>query len=150
MHAMGDLKAAGLTSTAAFEGGLEDGASLTVFVSGEAIARQVIYCRSAGLRRQGLLGRRRLTPDQGALLVMPDSRRERLGLPTSIHMLGMGFPLAVAWLDAGARIVYAGLARPWRPYYASPEPASFVLELHPGHMAKLLVGAQVAWEETFI
>jgi uncharacterized membrane protein (UPF0127 family) len=148
MRAVSDIKVIGSLSIAALERELEDGAPLTVCVGGEPIARRVLCCRSAGLRRMGLLGRRRLAPDQGALLVMPENRRGRSGLATSVHMLGMRFPLAVAWLDAEARIVYAGLARPWRLYYASQVPASLVLELHPDHLAKLSVGAQVTWRRT--
>lgn len=124
---------------------LEDGALLEIRVGDVPVARHVQLCRSAALRRRGLLGMRRMTRDQGVLLVMPEGRRSRPGLATSIHMLGMRFPLAVAWLDAEGEIVYVESARPWRPYIASPEPASLVLELHPDHLAVLKVGARVTW-----
>lgn len=79
---------------------------------------------------------------------MPSARRNKRGVRTSIHMIGMRFPVAVAWLDGRGRVVHSTKARPWRPYYASPEPASFVLEVHPVHRWTLQEGVLVSWRET--
>jgi uncharacterized membrane protein (UPF0127 family) len=99
------------------------------------------------LRRQGILAWHELTREQGVLLVMPTKRRDKRGWLTSIHMLGVNSPLAVAWLDARGEVVWSRLARPWRPYYASPRPASFVLEVHAEHLPKLKVGELVSWHK---
>jgi len=36
--------------------------------------------------------------------------------------------LAVVWINDQGRVTHKELARPWRPYYASPVPARYVLE----------------------
>jgi uncharacterized membrane protein (UPF0127 family) len=117
----------------------------TIKVDDMELANRVVCCLSSGSRRAGLLGKKRLSREEGVLIVMPARRRGGAGLTTSIHMLGMRFSVAAAWLDDSRRVVHAVLARPWRPYYASPRPASYVLELHPDHLARLAPGAQVKW-----
>lgn len=99
-------------------------------------------CVSDDARRQGLLGRKDLARDEGILMVMPRGRRMKRGFMTSIHMLFMRFPIAAAWLDDRGMIVYSVEARPWR-YYASPKPASFILEVHPVWLPGLRAGGQV-------
>ena len=148
MRARNEPTARILPSVPASECEVKDGDLLTVSLDGEPIAHQVRYCRSAGMRRKGMLWFDSISEEQGALLVMPDNRGGKSGLMTSIHMLGVSFPLAIGWIDDRFEIVCARLARPWRPYYASPEPASFVLELHPAHLTMLLVGTAVSWKIT--
>ncbi len=121
---------------------------LTVFADGSKLATQVVACVSPGARRQGLLNRKSLTHEEGVLLVMPVHRRERSGLATSIHMVGIKFPVAAAWLSADGEVVHTVLAQPWRLYYGSPEPTSYVLEVHPIHLARLRPGVFVHWVAT--
>jgi len=59
----------------------------------------------------------------------------------------MRFPIAAAWLDGNGRIVHSTVAKPWGPYYASPEPAWFVLEVHVDSIGDLEVGQVVTWEQ---
>lgn len=118
---------------------------LALDVDGVELASLVVCCISSKSRRAGLLGKKRLSPEEGVLLVMPDGRRGGAGLTTSIHMMGMKFSIAAAWLDECGSVVHSVLARPWRPYFASPWPANFVLELHPDHLAKLQPGVKVNW-----
>lgn len=125
----------------------KDRALLMVFADGNKLASQVVVCVSAGARREGLLNRKSLIQEEGVLLVMPELRSERPGLATSIHMMRMKFPVATAWLSADGEVVHAVLARPWRLYYGSPNPASYVLEVHPDHLSKLKVGTKVTWQE---
>lgn len=124
---------------------LHDEAVLTIFLDGMQVADRVRICVSSSARRQGLLGRRELGRGEGVLLVMPEGRRGKAGLTTSIHTLGMRFPIAVAWLAEGGEIVHAVLARPWRPYLTSPRPASCVLEVHSDHFSRLVTGLRVTW-----
>jgi uncharacterized membrane protein (UPF0127 family) len=121
---------------------------LTVSAEGKMLATKVLHCESPPARKRGLLGRERISPEEGALLVMPKARRNKKGIRTSIHMIGMRFPVAVAWLDEKGRVVHSSMARPWRPYYASPQPASYVLEMHPVHHQALQRGARVTWHTT--
>lgn len=124
-----------------------DGDHLVLKVEGRVIADRVIYCASSASRREGLLSLDRLERGEGILMEMPGSRRGKRGLVTSIHMLGMRFPIAAAWLDGNGRIVHSTVAKPWGPYYASPEPAWFVLEVHPDSIGDLEVGQVVTWEQ---
>jgi uncharacterized membrane protein (UPF0127 family) len=123
-----------------------DGDHLVLKIEGRVVADRVIYCASGASRREGLLSLDRLEPGEGILIEMPGWRKGKRGLLASIHMLGMRFPIAVAWLDGDGRIVHSTVAEPWRPYYASPAPAWFVLEAHPGLIGHLVVGQAVMWE----
>jgi len=77
---------------------------------------------------------------------MTASRSGKAGLMTSIHMLGMRFPIAAAWLDEEGVVVHSVLAKPWRPYYGSPRKAWYVLEVHPDLLGRIPVGKQLRWE----
>lgn len=125
------------------------------------IADQVICADTPALRRKGLLGRQTLDPDEGALLVNPP----RLGLSLfhSIHMFGVPFELAAAWLDEKGIILDAKHARPGRMYFPSPEEdgcpgvlrcilfavtrSRYILEVHPDHLPLLQEGHRVCWRE---
>jgi uncharacterized membrane protein (UPF0127 family) len=88
---------------------------------------RVRYCDTFLTQLRGLTFRRRLSRDDGLILVgRRDSR-----LDSSIHMLFVRFDLAVIWINADMKVVDKVLARPWRPAYFSKRPATFVLELHP-------------------
>jgi uncharacterized membrane protein (UPF0127 family) len=124
---------------------LQDDFTLTVYVDGMELADRIHVCVSSRARRQGLLGMRALGRGEGVLLVMPEGRRSKAGLATSIHTLGMRFPITVAWLSARGEIMHIVMARPWRPYFASPSPASCVLEVHPDHRSRLATGSVASW-----
>ena len=124
---------------------MKDQEILAIHINGVKLASRVICCTSSKSRRAGLLGKKRLSEEEGVLLVMPEGRRGGAGLTTSIHMMGMRFSVAAAWLDGYGSVVHSVLARRWRPYYASPRPASLVLELHPEHLASLQPGVIVNW-----
>lgn len=125
---------------------LNDGAHLTLKVDGNVIADRVIYCSSSSSRREGLLSLDRLEREEGILMEMPRSRRGKKGLVTSIHMLGMRFPICAAWFDDQGKVVHSTVAKPWGLYYGSPKPAWYVLEVHPQLISDLGVGVKVNWE----
>ncbi len=125
---------------------LQDGLLLKVCVDGIEIADRVHVCVSSNARRQGLLGKRELGRREGVLLVMPEKRRRRSGLVTSIHTLGMKFPITTVWLADDGEIVHVVLARPWRPYFGSPHPASYVLEVHPELRSRLEISSILTWQ----
>jgi len=133
------------------------------------IADQVICADTPALRRKGLLGRQTLDPDEGALLVIRctawglDLPRLGLSLFHSIHMFGVPFELAAAWLDEKGIILDAKHARPGRMYFPSPGEdrcpgvlrcipfgvtrSRFILEVHPDHLHLLQEGHRVRWRE---
>ncbi|MDD5468225.1 MAG: DUF192 domain-containing protein [Anaerolineales bacterium] len=92
---------------------------------------------------RGMMFRPPLSLQEGLLLV---NRRESL-LEASIHMLGVGCDLAVAWLDGNAQVVDVRLARKWRPAYFPSRPAKYVLEMHPGRLADFKAGDQLQLDE---
>lgn len=126
---------------------MEDGAHLHLKIGDKTIAERVIYCGSRSSRREGLLGFNSLEPGEGILMEMPSARKGKKGLATSIHMIGMKFPICVAWLDEEGRVVHSTIARPWRVYCASPEPAWYVLEAHPDLEGWLQKDVKIHWEE---
>ena len=83
---------------------------IKVSVDQTIIANNVAYADTAQLRKKGVLGRQTLDVDEGVLLIMP--RRAGLSLFHPIHMFGVPFNLAVAWLDKQGAILHLKLAKP--------------------------------------
>jgi len=125
---------------------VDDGTHLVLKVNGQVIADKIIFCSSSASRREGLLGLDELRRGEGILMAMPRSRRGKSGLLTSIHMLGMRFPICAAWLNEGGEVVHSTVAKPWGPYYGSPAPAWYVLETHPDLVDVLKPGVVVSWD----
>jgi uncharacterized membrane protein (UPF0127 family) len=118
-------------------------AAVNIAPAGPELARRVRICRGFGSKWLGLMFRRSIPEQEGALLVYS---RPSIGM-TSIHMLFVPFPLGVFWLDARGTVVGRVLALPWRPYYASAVPACYVLELHPRALERLQIGNRVECHE---
>jgi uncharacterized membrane protein (UPF0127 family) len=117
-------------------------AAVRIARSGAELARRVRICRGFSGKLLGLMFRRSLAEDEGALLVYHRPSRAQ----TSIHMFFVPFPIGVFWLDSGGTVVDRVLALPWRPYYASAVPACCVLELHPRALDALQTGDRVVFQ----
>jgi len=111
---------------------------------GETLLERIKWCDTFGSKLRGLMFRRSIAPDEGLVLV---EKRSSIAA-TSIHMFFVPFDIAAIWLDAELKIVHAALAKPWRPYYASPRPARFVLEGPPELLNRVAIGEQLRFEET--
>ena len=107
--------------------------------TGEVLVRGARWCSSRASRLRGLQYRRRLNPGEALILVKPKDSI----VNSSIHMLWVFFPIAAVWINSQGRVTSAQLARPWRPYYASPEPARYVLEAAPELLERVKVGDEV-------
>jgi uncharacterized membrane protein (UPF0127 family) len=118
-------------------------AAVRLAPGGRVLARRVQLCRGYWAKLLGLMFRRGITPEEGALLVYPASSRSL----TSIHMFCVPFPLAVFWLDDDGSVVDSAQALPWRPFYAPKAAARYVLELHPSLLAYLRIGDRVEFHE---
>ena len=111
--------------------------------------RQVIiesarWCSSHLCRLRGLQFRLRLKPGEALILV-----KEKDSIAnSSIHMFFVFFPIAAIWINQKGKVTSAQLAKPWRPYYASPEPASYVLETDPEILEKISVGDFIDFEDS--
>lgn len=107
--------------------------------TGGTVAARVQLADRWWARLRGLLGRPRLAPDQGLLLVPC----------RSVHMLGMRFAIDVAFLTTEGEVVaaYPGL-RPGRRtrWHANAWAALELAEGTLGHHA-VAVGDRLSWEE---
>lgn len=106
--------------------------------SGRVLLRDLAIARSFRARLQGLLGRASISTDEG--LFFPGT--------TSLHMLGMRFPIAVIWLShadpSGSRAVLGvEVLAPWRGLAFAPSGVDGALEAHPDLATALRVGDQV-------
>ena len=110
----------------------------------ETLLAHTKWCPSFASRLRGLTFRRSLAPDEGLILV---ERRASVAA-TSIHMFFVNFAIAAVWLDDERRVVHKTLARPWRPFYASPRPARYVLEGPPALLERIAVGDILSFKET--
>ena len=100
------------------------------------------WCSSRLCRLRGLQFRRRLNPGEALILVKDKDSIAS----TSIHMFFVFFPIAAIWINKKGKVTSAQLAKPWRPYYASPEPACYVLETSPDLLDKISVGDELVFE----
>ncbi|UCD43513.1 MAG: DUF192 domain-containing protein [Chloroflexota bacterium] len=111
--------------------------------------RQVIiesarWCSSRLCRLRGLQFRLRLKHGEALILVKDKDSIAN----SSIHMFFVFFPIAAIWINQKGKVTSAQLAKPWRPYYASPEPASYVLETDPEILEKISVGDFIDFEDS--
>ncbi len=109
-------------------------------------ADNVIYADTNHLRRKGVLQREEMAENEGVLLVMPP--RPGLFLFYSIHMFGVPFEIAAAWLNHRGEILDLKKARPGRIYFPSGflTHPTHILELHPAHLPQLRKAERVSWE----
>jgi uncharacterized membrane protein (UPF0127 family) len=82
--------------------------------------------------------RRELKPGEALLFVNP---RETI-TDAAIHMLFVGMPLGVVWLDSEWRVVDTVLAQPWRMHYAPRLPAQYILEGDPQLLKSLTLNTK--------
>jgi uncharacterized membrane protein (UPF0127 family) len=109
----------------------------------QPLLNRVKWCASFGSKLRGLMFRRSLDPDEGLVLV---ENRSSIAA-TSIHMFFVPFDIAAIWLDDEGRVVHTALAKSWRPYYASPRPARYVLEGPPDLLQRVTMGEQLRFED---
>ena len=118
-----------------------------VMADQKVIADQVVYADTYQLRRTGVLGKDKLEINEGVLLI--SSTKTCLSLFHSIHMFGVPFDLAVAWLNKDRKIIHLKLAKPGRIYFPPGlfTDTSYILELHPDHYKLLQGSTEISWEE---
>ncbi|WP_243881730.1 DUF192 domain-containing protein [Shewanella algae] len=100
---------------------------------------QVFLANNPWLRLRGLLGRPKLTPSQG-MLISPCS---------SVHTIGMGYPLDIVYLDAQHTVLkVVSELKPWRSSFCHG--AHHTLELVNGTAAKAQIheGETLRWKSS--
>jgi uncharacterized protein len=100
------------------------------------LIKSVKWCDGYFCKLRGMQFRRKLSPDEAIVLVHEKDTTKS----TSIHMLFVFFPIAAIWIDNQGKVTSAQLAKPWHLYYASPEPARYVLEGSPDLLERIRVG----------
>ena len=108
----------------------------------QVLIQSARWCSSRLCRLRGLQFRRRLNPGEALILVKDKDTIAN----SSIHMFFVFFPIAAIWINKKGKVTSAQLAKPWRPYYASPEPACYVLETSPDILDKIAVGDELVFE----
>ena len=111
--------------------------------TGQVLIESARWCSSRLCRLRGLQFRRNLKPGEALILVKDKDSIAN----TSIHMFFVFFPIAAIWINSKGKVTSAQLAKPWRPYYASPEPATFVLETSPDFLDKVAIGDNLDFVE---
>ena len=114
-----------------------------VTAQGQPLLTQVKWCATFGSKLRGLMFRRSIDPDEG--LVLAETRSSVAA--TSIHMVFVPFDIAAIWLDANFEVVHKVLAKAWRPFYAAPKPAKYVLEGPPALLDRVAIGETLRFEE---
>lgn len=107
--------------------------------TGEVLLPAARWCGSFLCRLRGLQFRRRLRPGEGLILAKD---RDTISA-SSIHMFFVTFPITAVWINGEGKVTSVQLAEPWRPYYASPEPARYVLETTPDFLDRVRPGDYV-------
>lgn len=103
------------------------------------------YCSSFICRLRGLMFRRKLSKDEGLLLVQSGDSY----LSVAIHMLGMWTDLTLVWVDSAGKVVDRCMAHPWHIVYIPQKPAKYVLEINPSRFNEFNVGDEVSFEKLF-
>lgn len=109
----------------------------------EILIESARWCASRLCRLRGLQFRRHLKPGEALILVKDNDSISS----SSIHMFFVIFPIAAIWINSKGKVTSAQLAKPWRPYYASPDPARYVLETSPRFLEKISVGDKLEFVE---
>jgi uncharacterized protein len=112
--------------------------------SGAVLLHSARWCASWWCRLVGLQFRRSLHSGEAIVLV---GNKDSVA-NSSIHMFFVFFPIAAVWINAAGRVTSAQLAMPWRPFYASPDPARFVLETTPDFLSHIQVGDYIDFIES--
>ena len=111
--------------------------------TGQVLIESARWCSSRLCRLRGLQFRRNLKSGEALILVKDKDSIAN----TSIHMFFVFFPIAAIWINSKGKVTSAQLAKPWRPYYASPEPATYVLETSPDFLDKVAIGDNLDFVE---
>lgn len=107
--------------------------------TGKILLYSARWCNSRLCRLRGLQFRTRLGSGEALIL----AKKTDSIASSSIHMLFVFFPIAAVWVNTQGKVTSAQLAKPWRLYYASPEPASYVIETTPEFLNKVSIGNEV-------
>jgi uncharacterized membrane protein (UPF0127 family) len=105
--------------------------------TGEVLLKGARWCDSYFCKLRGFQFRRSREPGETLILVY------HMDQSITIHMFFVFFPLALVWVDSRGIVTHAQLAKPWRPYYSSPDLSRYVIETAPEFLTQIEVGDEV-------
>lgn len=110
---------------------------------GGLLLPQVRWCNSFSSKLRGFTFKRRLSHDDGLVLVeKADSR-----VSTAVTMLFVFFDLGIIWINEAGTIVDMAIGKPWRLSYLPKAPACYVLEVHPCLLQQVKIGDRIQFLE---
>jgi uncharacterized membrane protein (UPF0127 family) len=105
-----------------------------------------VFCDTFFCRLRGLTFHKPLIRTEGLLLVQKKNSR----IDSSIHMIGVNFPLAIIWINQLNEIVDTCLALPWRLAYFPRYTARYVLELSAERITDFSTGESISIEKSVL
>ena len=100
-------------------------------------------CKDFISRLKGLMGKRELKEDKGIILVQKSDSR----MDSAIHMVAVFMDLGIVWINSQMIIVDKVVAKSWRPFYMSSQPAMYTLEVHPDRINEFAIHDKVTFHE---
>ncbi|MCL7410876.1 MAG: DUF192 domain-containing protein [Methanosarcinaceae archaeon] len=109
--------------------------------NGKIIASDVEFARSIVSQTRGLMFRKNIQNNYALVFEMRKSKK------VSLHMLFVGFPIDVLFLDESKTITRTAKLSPWIGRASSGEKIKYIIEMPDGTISRndLSVGAQVSF-----
>jgi uncharacterized membrane protein (UPF0127 family) len=104
--------------------------------TGQVIIESARWCKGSLCKFIGFQFRSHLRV--GETLILVHKRDSVTG--SAIHMFFVFTSLGVIWVNSKNYVTHMQVAKPWRPHYASPTPACFVIETEVGNLEQFKVG----------
>ena len=104
--------------------------------SGQVLIESARWCKGSLCKLIGFQFRKRLRTDETLILV---HKKDSI-TGTAIHMLFVFTSLGIIWVNSLNYITHLQVAKPWRPHYASPFPACFVIETNTENLDRFKIG----------
>lgn len=110
--------------------------------NGKIIASDVEFAQSFLSQTLGLMFRKNIQNDYALVFEMRKPKR------VSLHMLFVGFPIDVLFLDESKTITKTAQLSPWTGRVSSGEKVKYIIEMSDGTISKndLVVGEQLSFE----
>lgn len=104
--------------------------------TGQVLIESARWCKGSLCKFIGFQFRSRLRV--GETLILVHKRDSITG--SAIHMFFVFTSLGVIWVNSKNYVTHLQVAKPWRPHYASPTPACFVIETEVVNLEQFKVG----------
>ena len=104
--------------------------------TGQVIVESARWCKGSLCKFIGFQFRSHLRVGEALILV---HKKDSIA-GSAIHMFFVFTTLGVIWVNSKNYVTHLQVAKPWRPHYASPTPACYVIETDVGNLEQFKVG----------